>query len=158
MQDDLARAAVDTGLLEPGRQHLRMAFGLACADRVRHLLEEPRAIACLTVLRDFVAGLADEPALQEASREITRIANQHRGSDSIDGSAHAAVSATFAAANALAGRPIEAASYAAYAAVYAYGGYAVNDPSSFEPEIEWQLGQLRRLAAGPAAPPGGERS
>jgi hypothetical protein len=63
------------------------------------------------------------------------------------------VSATYALANALAGRALEAASYAAYAAVYAYGGYAVNDPSSFDPEIEWQVAQLRRLASEHPAPP-----
>lgn len=61
--------------------------------------------------------------------------------------AHAAVSATYALANALAGRAVEAASYAAYASVYAYGGYAVADRSAFEPELTWQLEELRRLAA-----------
>ena len=147
MNQDLARLALDAGLFEPGRERLRLAFGLACVDRVQHLLEDPRALACLAVLRDFVAGRSDAAALAAASREIAAVANRHRGSDSIDGCAHSAVSATFAAANALAGRPLEAGSYAAYAAVYAYGGYAVNDPTAFEPEFEWQVAQLHRLAA-----------
>lgn len=147
MNQELARLALDCGLSEPGRRNLRLAFGLACVERVAHLLEERRAIACLAILRNAVAGRADAAALDSASTEIAAVANQHRGSDSIDGSAHAAVSATFAAANALAGRPIEAANYAAYAAVYAYGGYAVNDPTAFQPEFEWQVAQLRRLAA-----------
>ena len=64
----------------------------------------------------------------------------------IDGTAHAAVSATYAVVNALAGRALDAASYAAYATVYAYGGYAVNDPQSFEAEFAWQVERFRELA------------
>ena len=109
-------------------------------------------------LRDFVAGRSDAAALAAASREIAAVANRHRGSDSIDGCAHAAVSSTFAAANALAGRPLEAGSYAAYAAVYAYGGYAINDPTAFEPEFEWQVAQLHRLAAEYPPAPGPTQS
>ena len=55
------------------------------------------------------------------------------------------MSATYAVANALAGRALEAASYAAYATVYAYGGYAVQDLSAFEPEHQWQVQALQRL-------------
>jgi hypothetical protein len=100
----LQRLATDAGLA--GDASLRLAFGLACVERVRHLLEEPRAIA---------------------------------------------VSATHALAQALAGRALEAADYAAYAAVYAYGRYAVNDPASFEPEYAWQADCLRRLVQARAA-------
>ena len=56
MNQELARLALDTALFEPGRERLRLAFGLACVDRVGHLMEEPRAVACLAVLRDFVGG------------------------------------------------------------------------------------------------------
>jgi hypothetical protein len=66
---------------------------------------------------------------------------------SIDGSQHSAVSATYAVANALAGKAREAADYAAYAAVYGYGGYAVNDPESFASEHNWQMDALRGLLA-----------
>ena len=90
MNTALSRLADAVGLLEPGRERLRLEFGLACVARVEHLLEEPRAPV---------------------------------------------------------GRALDAASYAAYASVYAYGGYAVNDPSSFEPEYAWQAEQLRQLAA-----------
>jgi hypothetical protein len=152
MNRELSDAARAIGLAEPARELLRLAFGLACVTRVEHLLEEPRAIACVATLRRFVAGEIDRAALDEATQEIAAIANSHRGSNSIDGSAHAAVSATYAAANALAGRALEAASYAAYAAVYAYGGYAVRDPSSFEPEFEWQVQTLRSLAKAAAGP------
>ena len=53
--------------------------------------------------------------------------------------------ATCTVANALAGRALDAASYAAYATVYAYGGYAVNDPQSFEAEFAWQVERFREL-------------
>lgn len=126
---------------------LRFAFGLACVERIAHLLEHPRAIAAVPVLRAFVAGSATAAEVAAVRDELQAVATSHRGSASIDGSAHAAVSATHALANALAGRALEAAGYAAYATVYAYGGYAVTDVSSFEPEIAWQAAELQRLAA-----------
>jgi hypothetical protein len=119
---------------------------------VQHLLEDSRAAASLAVLRAFVAGAADEAALSSAAAEAAQSANSHRGSNSIDGSAHAAVSATYAVANALAGKALEAAGYSAYATVYAYGGYAIDDRSAFEPECAWQVDELRRLAAGRELP------
>ena len=146
MNHELDRLAKDVGLGDAARESLRLAFGLACALRVGHLLEDPAAAACLTVLDDFVHGRAGREALDAAAREIAMVANRHRGSNSIDGTAHAAVSATYAVANALAGRALEAASYAAYATVYAYGGYAVNDPQAFEAEFAWQVNALRELS------------
>ncbi len=145
MNQELSRLAAAVGLDEPGRKALRLAFGLACARRVEHLLEDPRAIHCLAVLRDFVEGNTDRPAMEQAAQEIAAVANSHRGSNSLDGAAHAAVSATYATANALAGRALEAAGYAAYAAVYGYGGYAVADPSAFDGEFAWQVEQLKTL-------------
>lgn len=147
MNQALSRLAADAGIAGPEHEGLRLAFGLACANRVRHLLEDPRALASLDVLRAFVDRQVDRAALTAAAQDIAAVANSHRGSNSIDGSAHAAVSATYAAANALAGRALEAASYAAYAAVYAYGGYAVNDPSAFESEFAWQVEAFRDLSS-----------
>jgi hypothetical protein len=149
MNHELARLAQEAGIDDPGNEPLRLAFGLACVDRVRHLLEDARAIECLGVLRAFVGGRADAVALAEARAVIAEVANRHPGSKSLDGAAHAAVSATYAVANALAGRALEAASYAAYASVYSYGGYAVNDPSAFEGEFAWQAGTFRDLVALP---------
>ena len=146
VNEALAQLAREIGLDAPGREGLRLAFGLACVQRVEHLLEAPQAIECLAVLRDFVEGRGDAGALAQAREVIAEVANGHRGSQSIDGAAHAAVSATYAAANAVAGRALEAASYAAYAAVYAYGGYAVSDPTAFAGEFEWQAGKLRQLS------------
>lgn len=157
MNAELARLAARLQLDSPHQEALRLAFGLACAARVEHLLEDPRAVECLRALREFVGGTGGPDALAQARDAIAAVANSHRGSNSIDGTAHAAVSATYAVAHALAGRALDAASYAAYATVYAYGGYAVNDPSAFEGEFGWQVRQLRVLAglaadpAGPAA-------
>ena len=146
MNHALSQLADDLGLEQPQHEALRFAFARACVSRVGHLLEDPRASACLAVLEDFVHGRADAAALAAAAQEAAAVARSHRGSNSIDGSAHAAVSATHAVARALAGNALDAANYAAYAAVYAYGGYAVKDPAAFEPEFEWQVQQLRRLA------------
>ena len=146
MNSILSHLATSANLDAPTREPLRLAFGLACANRVQHLLEDPQAVECLATLQAFVDGTADRAALDEAREVIAKIANSHRGSNSIDGAAHAAVSATYAVANALAGRALDAASYAAYATVYAYGGYAVNDPQSFEAEFAWQVERFRELA------------
>ena len=146
MNPELSRLADALDLSAPAQRPLRLAFSLACAQRIRHLLEDPDAVACLSVLDAFVAGAASEVALQDAAQQVARIAQSHRGSSNIDGSAHAAVSATHAVAHAAAGRALDAASYAAYAMVYAYGGYAVNDPAAFAPEFDWQVEQLRALA------------
>jgi hypothetical protein len=146
MNLELERVAFALKVGDPASESLRLAFGLACASRVRHLLEEPRAAECLAVLEAFVAGDASRSALSTAAQTIAEVANEHRGSGSIDGSAHAAVSATYAVSSALAGRALEAASYAAYASVYAYGGYAVSDPSAFESEFNWQLQKFAELS------------
>jgi hypothetical protein len=146
MNQALHDLADSIGLDEPGHEMLRWQFGLACASRVQHLLEDPRALACLASLGGFVAGELGAAALDGAAREIAQVANTHGGSNSIDGSGHAAVSATYAVANALAGKALDAAAYSAYAAIYAYGGYALTDASAFEAESEWQVERLRQLA------------
>lgn len=145
MNHSLRQLATDHALASDGKRALRLSFGLACANRVRHLLEEPRTVELLDVLQAFVDGRVDEVALQTAAMEAAQVASHHRGSASIDGSKHSAVSATYAMANALAGRALDAAEYAAYSTVYGYGGYAVNDPDSFAPEYNWQFDELTRL-------------
>jgi hypothetical protein len=104
-------------------------------------------MCCLDILVLYVKGGADRDALDQAAAEAATLAKQHQGSRSLDGVGHAAVSASYAVANALAGRAVQAADYAAYAAVYCYGGYgAVCDPESFVAERNWQLATLERLA------------
>lgn len=146
MNDALDRLARELALDGPAREGLRLRFGLACVQRVRHLLEDATVIACLDVLARHVDGRATRAELDEAAAEAARLANHHPGSRSLDGVGHAAVSASYAVANALAGRALRAAEHAAYAKVYGEGGYgAVQQRESFQPEFDWQLDALRRL-------------
>ncbi|QNP60594.1 hypothetical protein [Paenacidovorax monticola] len=150
MTDALAAAltAYESGRARP--EALRYAFACACAQRVRHLLEDEAVLRCLDTLVAYVQGQAGEEALERAAREAAALANGHQGSRSLDGVGHAAVSASYAVANALAGRALQAADYAAYAAVYGGGGYgAVCDPASFAPEKAWQFAMLAQLAQAP---------
>lgn len=126
---------------------LKLAFAFECAARVRHLLEDEGVLRCFDVLEMYLKGEADLRALEEAAAEASALAIRHQGSRSLDGVGHAAVSASYAVANALAGKAVQAADYAAYAAVYGEGGYgAVCDPESFVAEWDWQLATLERLA------------
>lgn len=151
MNDALDQLAAGIGLADPAQDGLRLAFGHACVARVRHLLEEPEVERCLSVLAQYVDGRAGRDALDAATADAVRLANSHRGSASIDGCGHAAVSASYAVANALQGKALEAASYAAYATVYAQGGSAaVADRAAFEPEFAWQCATLRTLAGHPS--------
>ena len=68
---------------------------------VRHRLEDARAIELLDVLKAYVEGRVDEAVLAAAAEETAVVANRHRGSPSIDGSQHSAVSGTYAVAKAL---------------------------------------------------------
>jgi hypothetical protein len=146
MNEALERLARTIRLELPANERLRLEFGCACALRVQHLLEEPAVAGCLAALERFLHGDLDRPGLETAAQEAARLANQHQGSRSIDGCGHAAVSATYAVANALAGKALQAADYAAYAIVYAQGGSgAVADRESFEPEFQWQVSCLASL-------------
>ena len=147
MNTALEQLAVQLGLHAPANEPLRLRFGHACSVRVRHLLERPEVEQCLDELGAAVACAGTIHNLDELRANAARLANQHQGSKSIDGCGHAAVSATYAVANAVAGKVLEAASYAAYAAVYASGGYAaVGEREAFEPEFNWQVQTLRDLA------------
>ena len=143
----LDRLGKEHALANPDREQLRYEFGYACATRVNHLLEDPEVQRCLLGLGAYLAGACDRESLNKLAGEAARLANHHQGSKSIDGCGHAAVSATYAVAKAIEGKALEAASYAAYALVYAQGGSAaVADRESFEPEFEWQLRTLASLA------------
>jgi hypothetical protein len=148
MNEALRTAAASLQLMAPEQTKLRLAFGLACAERIAHLLEDPRARTGLAALRAYLDGRASEASLDAAREELASLARSHPGSKSLDGAAHAAVSATHAVSSALAGRALEAADYASYAAVYAYGSYAVAEPTAYDAEFQWQLEELTRLASG----------
>ena len=148
----LDRLAKELAITDSAKERLRLEFGYACALRVQHLLELPEVEQCLLGLGEFLAGAADREHLRALAVEAARLATHHQGSKSIDGCGHAAVSATYAVAKAIEGKALEAASYAAYATVYARGGSAaVAERESFEPEFEWQLRSLAALASKTAA-------
>ncbi|MBT9464424.1 hypothetical protein [Hydrogenophaga sp.] len=149
MNDALDRLARELDLDSSAHERLRLEFGHACTLRVKHLLEESSVLACLSGLGQYLEGTVDRAHLEQLAAEAARLANRHQGSKSMDGCGHAAVSATYAVANALAGKARQAAEYAAYAAVYGQGGYgAVADRESFEPEFSWQSTCLASLAHG----------
>lgn len=150
MNPELTRLAEAMDLQQPCHEALRLSFGLACVRRVQHLLEDPRALDGLAALEAFLERSLDREGLEETAQAMAALASGHRGSHSIDGTAHAAVSATYALAKATAGRALDAASYAAYASVYAYSGHAVNDPSAFGEEFRWQISTFQNLAQTPA--------
>jgi hypothetical protein len=143
----LLELAKTVQLNEPHNEKLRWAFALACANSIRHLVGHPEALAALDTLQRYVDGHISEQQRIAAAEVAAQIAQHHHGSTSIDGTAHAFVSATYAVANAIAGKAIETADYAAYTSVYNYGAYALNDPSSFEEVHRWQVNKLRELAA-----------
>ncbi|UTH72894.1 putative immunity protein [Chromobacterium sp. IIBBL 290-4] len=147
MNDGLRALADALALDSPRRESLRLRFGLACALRVAHLLENPELAAALEGLKAYLAGDISRPALNVLALRSAELARSHPGSPSLDGCGHAAVSASHAVAMALSGRALQAAEYAAYAAVYGQGGYgAASEPEAFAPEFDWQIRLLRELA------------
>ena len=147
MNEALERLAKNVALDAPANERMRLEFGYACALRVKHFIEDPAVAECLFGLGQFLSGSLAQSHLEAMAAQASRLANQHHGSKSIDGAGHAAVSATYAVANALAGKALQAADYAAYAAVYGAGGYgAVCDPESFAAERDWQRTTLERIA------------
>jgi len=100
----------------------------------------------LVDLGQYLSGASGRSSLEALATQATVLANKHQGSKSIDGCGHAAVSATYAVANALGGKARQAAEYAAYAVVYGQGGYgAVADRGSFASEFQWQVACLSSL-------------
>ena len=130
----------------PGERE-RVALALAFVERVRHLLEDERVTVLLDAGRRWVQAQGSTIELQALADEAAQLARSHPGSRSIDGTAHAAVSASHAVASALRGRVLDAADYAAYAAVYAYSASAVLSPEAFEDEHVWQVSLAARVLA-----------
>lgn len=130
---------------------LRYRFALACVEDVAANLEDDEAIRAFGKFKDLLASF-DERRLDEIKQlaaELKGLSQSHQGSRSIDGTRHAAVSATYALARAVDGDAVNAAAYAAYSSIYGYGGYAVNDPDSFDEAHQEQLDVLRKLRAAP---------
>jgi hypothetical protein len=149
VNSELAHLASILQLAAPGSRELALKFSLACAKRVEHLLEETEVLECLRMLERYVAGNASSECLAKAAEKAAILANSHRGSKSIDGCGHAAVSASYGVSKAVAGKAMDAALYCAYASVYASGGYgAITEREAFEPEFSWQLSCLATLSQG----------
>jgi len=102
MNESLERLGEQLHLNDSRNERLRLAFGCACAMRVKHFLEDPEVEACLTGLGLYLDGAASHEQLLRFAGQASHLANRHQGSKSIDGCGHAAVSATYAVANALA--------------------------------------------------------
>jgi hypothetical protein len=132
---------------------LSLRFSLACIEDVAHNLEDDAVIAALAQFKACVTSFSPErqSELAALATRMNALAGSHPGSKSIDGTRHAAVSATYALAKAVNLQPIEAAAYAAYSCVYGYGGYAVTDPASFAEVHQRQMDHLQGIEAALAA-------
>ena len=138
----LHQMASASNLSAPEAHRLRIAFGLACATRVRHLIESDAVLALLSRAQAWLASGEGAESLAPLALAAQQQARSHPGSRSIDGTAHAAVSATHAVAAALNGRALDAADYAA---VYAYASAAVTDPQAYGEEHGWQVSVLQGM-------------
>ena len=124
---------------------LRVAFGVACAGRVEHLLTDTEIIGYLQVGKEYVQGSIPKTKLAKAAKSAEIAARSHPGSALIDGCGNAGVSSSYCVAAALAARALVAAEYSAYACVYAYSSSAVTDISAYADEHEWQISRFQQL-------------
>ena len=133
--------------LENFSEKLKYQFSLQCVSEVSSNLEDEAAIGAFEKFKslnsNFDSSTPNE--LKNLSDELKGLAQSHQGSKSIDGTRHAAVSATYALSKAVEGNAAQAAAYAAYSSIYGYGGYAVNDPDSFSEVHQRQLEILEKL-------------
>jgi hypothetical protein len=146
---ELTQLAQEAELDSPGQFQLRISFGVACIERVEHLLTDSSIIGALSIGKAFVLGECDDHELEEAGVKASAVAKSHPGSSSLDGAGSAAVSTSYGVVAALAGRALEAAEYAAYASVYSYASHAVTDLAAYEDEHRWQINKFRELAKQP---------
>lgn len=124
---------------------LRIDYGVACAERVQHLVTAQPVVDCLMIGKDYVRGATTRLELDEAARQAKQLASSHPGSGSLDGAGSAAVSSSYGVAAALAGKALIAAEYTAYASVYSYAGFAVTDLSAYADEHTWQISKMKAL-------------
>ncbi len=141
----LQRLAQLAGLDRESRFDLRIRFGLACIERIEHLLSDEQVLAALAVGKQFARGAGGRDELEEAAGRAAAAARSHAGSNSLDGAGNAAVSTSYGVAAALAGRALQASEYAAYAAVYSYSSHAVTDLDAYRDEHDWQTRKLAEL-------------
>ncbi len=142
---ELVELAHRCDLSSESRFELRIEYGIACIERVEHLITDNEVLEAFLVGKAFVLGECDEIELGKAAKTAARLASSHPGSNSIDGAGSAAVTTSRGVAAALVGRALQAAGYAAYASVYSYASYAVTDLSAYETEHGWQISKLEEL-------------
>jgi len=128
---ELKQLAEETRLEDEDHFDLRVGFGIACVERVEHLLTQSVVIGALTIGKRYFTGECNRQDLSEAAAKAAEASRNHAGSNSLDGSGSVGVSTSYGVAAALAGRALEAAEYAAYASVYSYASYAVTDLSAY---------------------------
>jgi hypothetical protein len=143
---ELIKLADKINLNSKENYYLRVAFGIACIERVQHLLVKDSIIEALNVGKRYLIGEVDKDELSSAAKLAAKEASSHEGSNSIDGSGSAAVSTSRGVAAALSGMALEAAEYAAYASVYSYAAYAVTDLKAYKEEHTWQINKLKDIA------------
>ena len=143
---ELTRFAEEIDLDSAGQFKLRISFGIACMERVEHLLTDGSMIEMLAIGKAFVSGKCNEHVLEEAAGKASEVARSHPGSSSLDGAGSAAVSTSHGVAAALAGRALVAAEYSAYASVYSHASHAVTDLAAYEDDHTWQVNKLQELA------------
>lgn len=145
MNKELRKLAEEVGLTNEDMESVCLDFCFACARRIHHLLESEETITAYKDFEKYINGHLDKNEFVKLQTQVLELANKHPGSTSLDGTKHSAVSATYALANAINKKPIEAAEYAAYAKTYGYGGYAVNDLDSYQEEYTEQIKILKDL-------------
>ncbi|WP_374349875.1 hypothetical protein [Chitinimonas sp.] len=148
MNIELERRAKQIGLNLLNNEMLRLRLGWEFVRRISGNFEDERVRVAFHGFESFLAGGMARADFDELVQAIQQLASQHPGSQSIDGSQHAAVSATYALAKAMSGDFLQAADYAAYSQVYGYGGYAVTDPAAFDDEFRAQVSIFDLLVAG----------
>lgn len=142
---ELTRLAQEADLDSAEQLKLRIAFGVACIERVEQLLTDDSMIEMLAVGKAFVLGKCTEAELEAAAVTAAEVARGHPGSSSLDGAGSAAVSTSHGVAAALAGRALVAAEYAAYASVYSYASHAVTDLAAYQDDHAWQIDKFQEL-------------
>ena len=142
---ELIQLAQEVNFDSAEKLKLRVAFGVACIERVEHLLTDGSVVEMLAVGKAFVSGKCTEAELEAAAVTAAEVARSHPGSSSLDGAGSAAVSTSHGVAAALAGRALVAAEYAAYASVYSYASHAVTDLASYQDDHAWQIDKFQEL-------------
>ena len=145
MNQQLRKLVLESNLTSDQFETEKLEFGLACIDRIAHLLIDERLNSPIECVRQYIKGEVSADTYRDQLQLAKQLAQSHTGSHGIDGAGNAAVSASFAVTKALAGDVINGAEYAAYALVYSYASHTVTNPDAFTAEYQWQTETLRQI-------------